>query len=56
MIGQRTVREWNPTTGLERTWLETVDAAGNVRIVRPETGGPKVQYVFDAEGNYVGQR
>lgn len=56
MIGQRTVREWDPATGLERTWLETVDAAGNVRIVRPETGGPKVHHLFDAEGNYVGQR
>jgi len=55
MIGQRTVREWDPATGLERTWLETVDAAGNVRIVRPETGGTKVHYLFDAKGNYVGQ-
>ena len=53
MIGQRTVREWNPASGNTRTWLETLDQSGRVRIVRPETGGPKIHYLFDAEGNYV---
>ncbi|MDY7095748.1 MAG: hypothetical protein SX243_22465 [Acidobacteriota bacterium] len=55
MVGRRLVREWDPATGAQRTWFETLDASGNVRIVRPETGGPKVHHVFDAEGNYIEQ-
>jgi len=54
MVGRRRVREWNPATGTQRTWFETLDEAGTVRIVRPETGGPKVHYLFDVEGKYVG--
>jgi len=54
MIGRRVVREWDPATGATRTWHETLDSAGRVRIVRPETGGPGVHYVFDEAGNYVG--
>ena len=55
MIGRRVVREWNPTTGSTRTWHETIDAAGNVRQVRPEMGGAKVHFRFDANGNYIGR-
>jgi hypothetical protein len=54
MAGRRLVREWDPSTNATRTWHETVDHAGSVRQVRPETGGPKVHYRFDANGNYIG--
>jgi hypothetical protein len=56
MAGLTKVREWDPVTGNTRTWFETLDQQGVVRQVRPETGGPKVHYVFDADGNYVGTR
>ncbi|MEV4757046.1 RHS repeat-associated core domain-containing protein [Micromonospora sp. NPDC049559] len=59
MVGRRLVREWNPDTGATRIWHETLDHAGNVRIVRPDvnvTGGTKVHYVFDRNGNYIGTR
>jgi RHS repeat-associated protein len=56
MGGQRTVREWDPATGAQRTWLETLDQQGRVRIVRPETGGPKTHYYFDQQGGYGGSR
>jgi len=56
MSGARLVREWNPETGAKRTWYETLDHSGTVRSVRPETGGPKVHYIFDANGNYTGTR
>jgi hypothetical protein len=56
MAGQRTVREWNPATGAQRTWLETLDHHGRVRIVRPETGGPKRHFQFDAQGEFIGSR
>jgi hypothetical protein len=57
MKGRRMVREWNPATGEKRTWHETVDHNGNVRIVRPDpslTGGGKVHYHFDENGHYLG--
>lgn len=54
MAGRRLVREWDPSTGAARTWHETVDQAGRVRIVRPETGGSKVHYMFGEHGNYTG--
>ena len=54
MAGRRLVREWDPVTGATRTWHETLDSAGRVRIVRPETGGLKIHYEFDEAGNYVG--
>ncbi len=53
--GSRLVREWNPATDKMRTWFETVDHAGNVRQVRPETGGAKVHYQFDVSGKYTGK-
>jgi len=54
MQGTRLVREWDPATGNSRTWLETLDHQGRVRIVRPETGGPKIHYQFDENGNFIG--
>lgn len=56
MAGARVVYEWNPTRGTERVWIETIDANGTVRSVRPETGGTKVHYLFDARGTYIGKR
>jgi hypothetical protein len=56
MAGARVVREWEPSTGAKRTWIETLDQRGTVRSVRPETGDPKVHQIFDANGNYVGPR
>jgi RHS repeat-associated protein len=55
-VGRRIVREWDPSSGAMRTWHETIDAAGNVRVVRPETGGSKIHYFFDAVGNYLGKK
>ena len=54
MAGRRLVREWDPGTGATRTWHETLDRSGNIRIVRPETGGPKTHYSFDEFGNFGG--
>lgn len=54
MAGARRVREWDPSAGQKRTWFETVDQNGNVRIVRPETGGDKVHFTFDEFGNSTG--
>ncbi|WP_404385022.1 hypothetical protein LL946_04030 [Knoellia locipacati] len=54
MVGRRLVREWDPTKDFTRTWHETLDGAGNVRIVRPETGGAKVHYSFDEFGQFGG--
>ena len=57
MAGARHVREWNPYTGYKRDWYETLGNNGNIRQVRPEpniTGGVKVHYMFDADGNYIG--
>ena len=57
MAGRRIVREWDPETGMKRTWFETLDQEGGVRIVRPDTkqtGGRKTHYMFDEKGNYTG--
>ena len=54
MAGRRLVREWDPATNAARTWHETLDHAGRVRIVRPEAGGPKVHYLFDESGSFTG--
>ena len=54
MAGRRLVREWDPGTGATRTWHETLDRSGGIRIVRPETGGPKTHYSFDEFGNFGG--
>ncbi|MDP2387558.1 MAG: RHS repeat-associated core domain-containing protein [Bacteroidota bacterium] len=55
MVGRRVVREWNPSNGNKRTWMETLDGSGNTRIVRPENGGTKTHYMFDKSGNYTGK-
>ncbi|WP_227870179.1 hypothetical protein, partial [Streptomyces otsuchiensis] len=57
MIGRRLVREWDPASDATRIWHETLDGAGNVRIVRPDvnvTGGRKVHYQFDTQGSLTG--
>ena len=54
MVGHRRVREWDPLTGKARLWFETVDANGTVRIARPQTDGPKIHYMFDMEGRFIG--
>jgi RHS repeat-associated protein len=54
MAGRRVVREWNPATNGNRTWMETLDHSGRVRIVRPETGGAKIHFMFDELGNFKG--
>lgn len=54
MVERRLVREWDPASGSTRTWHETIDSSGNIRIVRPETGGTKTHYYFDEYGNYGG--
>jgi hypothetical protein len=54
IAGRRVVREWDPSSGNTRTWMENLDRQGRVRIVRPETGGPKIHYQFDEQGNFTG--
>jgi len=54
MSDGRLVREWDPARDIQRTWYETLDHEGNIRIVRPETGGPKVHYMFGPDGTYQG--
>jgi hypothetical protein len=56
MFGRRRVREWDPQTGQKRTWFETVDWQGRMRIIRSQDEGPKVHYLFDRFGNYEGTR
>ena len=56
MLGRRMVREWDPATGLKRTWHETLDHSGTVRILRPQNGPNKTHYHFDEQGNYGGSR
>jgi hypothetical protein len=54
MVGRRLVREWDPATGATRSWHETIDQMGNIRIVRPVT--QRWHYTFDELGNYTGRR
>ena len=51
MSGRRLVREWNPSTGNSRTWHETIDRRGRVRIVRPVN--EDLHRLFDENGNYI---
>ena len=51
--GRRVVREWFPVSHNKRTWMESIDHQGNVRVARPETGGEKIHYRFDANGGFV---
>jgi hypothetical protein len=54
MAGRRYVREWNLKTGRMRDWNETIDHTGRIRIVRPVRPGPKIHYMFDRGGRYIG--
>lgn len=54
MAGRRLVKEWNPISGRDRTWHETVDHTGRVRQVRVENGAPKIHHRFDKDGGYTG--
>jgi hypothetical protein len=54
MMGRRVVREWNPSTNAARTWMETLDHAGRIRIIRTEVSGTKVHYTFDEAGRLSG--
>jgi RHS repeat-associated protein len=58
MMGRRLVREWDPATGLKRTWNETLDHNKNIRIVRPQFNNNKnkTHYLFDRNGEYRGTR
>jgi hypothetical protein len=55
MAGSRLVRQWDPETGYKATWLETYDSSGAVRVLRVETGGPKIHFFYDAQGNFLGE-
>ena len=51
------MREWDPGSGLKRTWHETLAHEGNVRIVRPQTNDlNKIHFVFDNKGKFVETR
>ena len=55
MVGRRVVREWDPRRSMKRTWNETLDGKGNVRIVRPENNdGSKRHFYFNDDGSYGG--
>ncbi len=54
IVGRRKVYEWDPSTGNTRTWMDNLDAQGRSRIIRPETGGPKVHFQYDENGNFIG--
>lgn len=57
MQGARIVHEWDPISGCTRTWNETIDHFGRVRIVAPKPPtGPQNHRIFDADGNYQGLR
>jgi len=53
MAGRRMVREWDPATGMKRTWHETVDHFGRVRQVRILKDGQKVHYMFNEFGKFI---
>ena len=56
MIGARKVTQFNPRTGMSKSWNETLDSAGRVRQVRPLKGNIKTKhYRFDKNGRYVGK-
>lgn len=56
MAGQRYVHEFDPKTGKTRGWRETVDANGNVRMVRPQRADKtKTHHMFDEDGKFNGK-
>jgi hypothetical protein len=54
MRGLRKIGEWDPKTGAERTWFETIDWNDRVRSARVQEGGPKVHHIFDEFGTTKG--
>jgi hypothetical protein len=57
MVGRRLVREWNYCKNEYRTWHETLDKTGRVRIVRPENNNAlKRHFIFKEDGSYGGIR
>ena len=55
LAGRRYVHEFDTMTGYTRGWHETVDRAGNVRLVRPERNdGITRHYQFGSNGRYRG--
>ena len=56
MAGARAVRTIDLSTGDTVAWqYETYDAAGNVRIIRPQWDtGPGPHFYYDANGNFTG--
>lgn len=54
IAGRRKVYEWDPNTGNTRARMDNLDAQGRSRIIRPETGGPKIHYRFDENGSFIG--
>ena len=52
-FGQRNVREWNPQTDKERTWLESLNHKGHVIRVRPIAKGKKRHFEFNDKGEFV---
>lgn len=56
MAGSRRVKEFNPRTQKTRSWYETVDRRGKVRITRPFDNKGYRHYVFNAKGKYTGRR
>lgn len=56
MIGARKVTQFNPRTGMSKSWNETLDSAGRVRQIQPLKGNIKTKhYRFDKNGRYVGK-
>jgi len=57
MAGNRTVRQWNPTTGAVEHWQETLDFAGRVRQIRLGGSANKSEYhhMFDIDGKWIGR-
>ena len=55
LAGRRYVHEFDTMTGYTRGWHETVDWAGNVRLVRPERNDRTTRhYRFGSNGRYRG--
>jgi len=53
MTGAAKGKEFNPTTGASRSWTETCDQAGRVRIVRPFYGDLPHCF-FGPDGDFLG--
>jgi YD repeat-containing protein len=57
MAGARLVREWDPATGVKRSWYETIDHSGTTRSIAPKPPtAAKNHRIFDSNGNYIENR